>query len=121
MSASDGRLALVARVAGDRRLRRLVASHGLYSIAEQATWLAVTVYAFARGGVGEAGLIAFVMLVPGIVVAPFGGAAGDRFRADIVLAAGYAAQAIGMVATAVAMAIDAAPFVVYAFATFTSL
>jgi len=60
-------------------------------------------YAFARGGVAEAGLVSVVQLAPATVVAPFAAYAGDRFRTDRVLALGYVVQSVAMFATAVAM------------------
>jgi len=112
-----GRLALFRQVAQDRRLRRLVLSFGLYSVAEQATWLAVTVFAFLRGGVGEAGVVAFVQLAPGLVLTPLLSTTADRYRADVVLCVGYAVQAMLMGATGAAMLTDAPGALVYALAT----
>jgi MFS family permease len=113
----DGRWRQVARVARHPHLRRLEASFGLFAIAEHGTWLAITVFAFDRGGVGEAGLVAVVQLAPAVVVAPFAAYAGDRFRKDVVLAIGYLAQSVCMLATAAAMWLDAPAVVVYGAAT----
>ena len=91
------------KVARDRQLLRLQAGFAGFAFAEHATWLAILVFAFDRGGVGEAGVVAVVQLGPAVVVTPFAAYAGDRFRPERVLAVGYAMQAVAMIATAVAM------------------
>ena len=87
---------MVWRVARDPQLLRIQTSFLGFAFAEHATWLAILVFAYARGGVGEAGVVAVVQLAPAIVVAPFAAYAGDRFRPERVLAFGYAAQAVSM-------------------------
>ena len=111
----------VLRIVRHPQLRRLAAAFGLYAVAEYATWMAVTVFAFSRGGVGEAGLVAVVQLAPAIVVAPFAAYAGDRFRKDVVLGAGYVVQAVTMLMTAAAMWADSPALVVYGAATAASV
>ena len=98
-----GRAEVIWRVARDRQLRRLQLSFIGFAFAEHATWLAIIVYAYERGGVAEAGLLAMIQLLPAMVVAPFAAYAGDRFPPERVLSCGYAAQAIAMTATALAM------------------
>ena len=98
-------------------LRRLALSYGLFGLAESSTWIAVTVFAFARGGVAEAGVISVVQLVPGVVAAPFAAYAGDRFRRDIVLVAGYGVQAATCAAAGATMLLGAPVVVVYAATT----
>ncbi len=107
---------VITRVIRDSALRRLQLSFAGFAFAEHATWLAVLVYAYDRGGVSEAGVLAVVQLVPGIAVAPFVGYFGDRFRPDLVLALGYGAQAATMLATALAMWADQ-PLLAYVAAT----
>jgi hypothetical protein len=90
-------------VARDPQLRRLQMSFIGFAFAEHATWLAILVYAYDRGGVAESGLMAMIQLLPAMVVAPFAAYAGDRFRVERVLSLGYAIQAVSMTATACAM------------------
>lgn len=94
------------RVARDPVLRRLQMSFIGFAFSEHATWLAILVYAYGRGGVGEAGLVAMIQLLPAMVVAPFAAYAGDRFRAERVLSFGYVLQSVSMAATALAMWAD---------------
>ena len=114
-----GRAAAITRVARDQGLRRLQLSFTGFAFAEHATWLAVLVYAYERGGVSEAGVVAVVQLVPAIVVAPCVAYLGDRYRPDRALALGYGAQAVTMLATALAMWADLS-IAAYAFATVAS-
>ena len=110
----DGsRAEVVWRVARDPQLLRIQSSYLAFAFAEHAAWLAILVYAYERGGVGEAGIVAVVQLVPAILLAPFAAYAGDRFRPERVLALGYVAQSLSMIATAAAMWADR-PLTVYA-------
>ena len=106
------RAGVVWRVARDPQLARIQASFVGFAFAENATWLAILVFAYQRGGVSEAGAVAVVQLAPAIFVAPFAAYAGDRFRPELVLTAGYAAQAVSMLATAAAMWADR-PLIAY--------
>lgn len=94
------------RVARDPLLRRLQLSFVGFAFAEHATWLAMLVYAYSRGGVGEAGLVAMIQLLPAMIVAPFVAYAGDRFRIERVMSFGYALQSVSMAATALFMWAD---------------
>lgn len=95
-------------------MRRIEFGFLLFAIAEHATWLAGTLYAYDRGGVGEAGLVAVVLLAPALVVAPIAAFAADRFRSDRVLAIGYALQSTAMVLTGLSIGSGAPSVVVYA-------
>ncbi len=99
---NDG-LAPLVRVARVPELRRVLLAYSGFSIGEYATWLAVLFYALERGGPREVGLVAFIQLVPAVLLTPFAAYAGDRFSPQRSLAAGYAAQAVSMVVVSVAM------------------
>ena len=66
------------------------------------------------GGVSEAGFVAAVQLAPDGRRRPFAAYCGDRFRRDVVLAVGYLAQSVCMLATATAMWQESPAVVVYA-------
>jgi MFS family permease len=110
------RAQVVGRVARDPQLRRIELGFAGFAVAEHATWIASTLYAYDRGGVGEAGLVAFFLLLPALLVAPIASFAADRFRAGRVLAAGYGAQAAAMLLTGIAIASDADAVLVYVLA-----
>jgi MFS family permease len=102
MSEQSG-IAMLARVGRARELRLVMVAFAGFSIAEHATWLAVLFYALERGGANDVGLVAFLQLIPVVVITPFASYAGDRFRPQRALAAGYAAQSAAMVVVALAM------------------
>jgi MFS family permease len=114
------RLDVVASVLRHPALRRMAGAFLAFSIGEWATWVAIVIYAYARGGATEAGLIAFVQLVPSIISAPIAGTLGDRYPRARVLFAGYIIQAAAMALAAVALWAALPPPVVYALATVTA-
>ena len=103
MNTRTGQLALIAKVARSRELRRVQLAFVVFSMAEHATWLAVFVYALARGGAAEVGIVAVAQLAPAVVLTPFSALAGDRFSTQRALAVGYGVQSIAMAGTAAAM------------------
>jgi MFS family permease len=111
------RAVVVLAIARDPGLRRIVLAYLGFNMVEAATWIAILVYAYAIGGAALAGIAAVVQLVPAGLVAPFAASAGDRFRRDHVLIAGYALQAATLAITAVAIQADLPPAVVIVLAT----
>ena len=109
------RLDAIKRVAVDPALARVEWSLVGFTLAESATWLAMLIWAFDRGGVSEAGIVATATLILAVIVAPFAAYAGDRFQPDRALWWGYGAQAVAMAGTAAAMWAGA-PVAAYAFA-----
>ncbi|HZC32310.1 MAG TPA: MFS transporter, partial [Candidatus Bathyarchaeia archaeon] len=115
-----GRFGVIAAVFRSPILRRLEAAYLLFSFGEWSTWVAVIVYAYERGGVGEAGVVVFVELAPSVVGAPAVSALGDRYPRARVLLGTYVAQAALMATMAIALASEAPPIVVYALAVLTA-
>ena len=64
------------------------------AVSEWSSWLALLVYAEARGGSSAAGWTALGLLVPAIVVAPFVGKLADGARPIRAVATVYAVQGI---------------------------
>jgi MFS family permease len=100
-------------------LRRAMAAFFVFNAMEYAVWLAITLYAFERGGSTTAGIVLIAQLVPAAAVAPFGSALGDRMRRDRALSLGYGAQAITNLTLGVAMFVGPPP-VAYAVAVLAS-
>jgi Cyclic nucleotide-binding domain/Major Facilitator Superfamily len=103
-------LGLVAR---NRAIRRVQLAYAAFNSAELATWIAMLVYAYSRGGVTESGVVAAAMLVPAAVLAPVGAAIGGRFPPGRALLAGYVLQAVSCGAVAAAMSASDSPALVY--------
>ena len=72
---------LVAALANPS-IRRVVIAFAAFNFGEWATWVAVLVYAFERGGATEAGLVAFGMLVPAAIIAPIAASLLGRYRRE---------------------------------------
>ena len=102
-------------------IRRVVVAFATFNFAEWATWTAVLVYAFQRGGATESGLVAFTMVAPAAVVAPIVASYGGRLRRERQLLLGYVVQAVVMTAGAIAFAAAAPPLLIYGLATLTSI
>ena len=103
-------------MSGDPGLLRVELAFAGFNIAEWATWVSILAFAYESGGAAATGLVAVVQLVPAALVAPLAAVAGDRFRRERVLLAGYLAQAVTMGATALALLGGAPVPLVYALA-----
>ena len=107
---------MVRRLLGNGALRRVLPAFFLFNAAEFGTWVAILLYAYERTGPVSVGVVALIQLVPAALFAPAAASLGDRFPRERVLTAGYAVQAVAMLATAAAMIAVAPPLVVYAIA-----
>ncbi len=88
----------------------------MHAVAEFSAWITVLVVAFDRGGPSAAGLAVTAQLVPGALLAPVVGAAGDRFPRQRVLAVSFFVQGASTAGIAVALLVDSPLAVVYGFA-----
>lgn len=108
-----GAVAVVAGAVGrNRPLLRLISAYGLFVVAEYASWLAVLVFAFRRGGATESGLVAVAQLLPAAAAAPSIAAFADRSSPARLLLVGFLAQATAMAVAAAAMMFGSA-YIVY--------
>ena len=107
-------LHVVSIVAKNPHLRRVELAFATFNCGEYATWIAMLVYAYARGGIVEAGIVATAVLIPAAAFPPFIARVGERYSQGKVLLAGYVTQALTCTAVAIAMFADADRLVVYA-------
>ena len=107
---------VVRTVSGNPGLLRLEVAFVGFNVAEWATWVSILAFAYGVGGAAATGLVALVQLVPAALVAPLAAIAGDRYRRERVLFAGYVAQALSMAATAAALLAEAPVPLVYGLA-----
>jgi MFS family permease len=110
----------VRTLARDVVLLRAGAAIGLYRLAEFGPWVAMLVFAYGRGGATSSGVVSLALLVPTALAAPIAGPLIDRYGASRVLLGGYAAQALAMAATAVAMLAGAPALACYLFGAITA-
>ena len=106
-------LAVVTAVFHNASLRRVLAAFIGFSLAEWATWIAILVYAFNRGGATETGIAALIQLAPSAVVAPLAASFGDRMRRERALLIAYLVQVAAMGATGVLLLVEAPAWIVY--------
>jgi MFS family permease len=116
----NGRLRVIASVLRDPALRRVEAAYLIFNMSENATWIAILVFAYARGGAAAAATISVIQLIPSAIVAPLAAYAGDRFRRERVLLAAYVVQSAAMGTTSVALLLDAGVSIVYLTAALTA-
>jgi hypothetical protein len=102
-------LHLLGAIVGNRPLARVVLAYATFAGTQNAAWMGMLVFAFARGGAATAGAVAVAQLVPAALVAPVAAGLADRRAPSRVLAGGYLVQVLGMLATAAAIAMDVAP------------
>ena len=107
---------VVRTVSGNPGLLRVELAFVGFNVAEWATWVSILAFAYGVGGAAATGLVALVQLVPAALVAPLAAIAGDRFRRERVLLAGYLVQSLAMAATAAALLAEAPVPLVYGLA-----
>ena len=108
-------------VARNRALTRLLLAYLVMIVAEFGEWLALIVYAYARGGASAAGLAAALQLIPSMLLAPLISAHLARIGVARLLAGAYAAAAATLACAGAAILAGAPVVVVYAAAMAFSL
>ena len=103
-SDSGGRRVQAFRSLTDNHpMLRVLTAFALFTLTENAVWIAMLVFAYSRGGATIAALVAAAQLVPAAAAAPVVAALADRYSPVVLLTGGYLAQAAAMAATAVAV------------------
>ncbi len=105
----------------NRELRKTQLAWAAFNSAEWGVWIALVVYAYARGGAFTASGIALVQLIPAALLAPFLGALADRHRPGRILLAAYSVMAAGLTAIGIAMTLDAPTWVIFCLAPIVNL
>jgi MFS family permease len=115
----DGRSDVLRRAVANRALGRSLAAFTVFNIAEWASWIALLVWAYDRGGVRGASAISLLQLVPAALLALPCAAFAARLPKSWALSVGYAVQAATLALTSAALAFDA-PYGVVAGAAVTA-
>jgi MFS family permease len=114
-------IAAIRTLGANEAIVRVVVAYGGFTIGEWATWIAMLVYAFDRGGAAAAGIVALVQLAPSAVLGPVLSGIGDRVPRERLLIASYLLQAAAMATVAVALIADAPVPLVYGLAALSTL
>ena len=112
---------VIGVVARNRPLARLVVAYAVMIVAEFGQWLALLVYAYARGGASAAGLVAILQLVPSMLLAPLISARLSRLGPGRLLLVAYLAATATLACCGGAILAGAPVAVVYAAAIAFSL
>ncbi len=104
---------VVGQISRNRALTRLLSAYALLVIAECGEWLALIIFAYARGGASSAAIVAIVQLVPSMLLGPLITAHLSRLGAARLLRMGYAASAVTLALCGAAILADASVVVVY--------
>jgi MFS family permease len=90
-------------------MRRVQVAFLLFRTAERATWVALLIWAFERGGEAAVGAIVMAQMLPAMIIAPFAAVVADRVARPTALRAGYLVQGITKLAVA-GVLLSEAPF-----------
>ncbi len=113
-AAVENRFArVIGVVARNRALTRLLLAYLVMIVAEFGEWLAVIIYAYARGGASGAGLVVILQLIPSMLLAPLITARLARISVAGLLAGAYAAATVALGCCGVAILAGAPVYVVY--------
>ena len=104
---------VIGGIARNRALTRLLLAYLVMILAEFGQWIALLVYAYARGGASAAGLVAILQLIPAMLLAPLISAHLVRIGVARLLAGAYAAAAVTLALCGAAILTHAPAAVVY--------
>jgi hypothetical protein len=88
-------------------LRRTLVAYALVSLVEFGTWVAIILYAYAKGGVALAGLVSVAQLVPAAFLAPVFTGMLDRLPRGQALTVARASIAVALLGTVAVLLVDA--------------
>ena len=105
--------AVIAQLARNASLSRLLGAYLAVTVAEYGQWIALLVYAYERGGAAAAGLVAIIQLIPALLLAPLIGAHFARYGAIRLLRGCYAVEGLALAACAALILSEAPAVLVY--------
>jgi MFS family permease len=102
-------------------LRRGLLAYQLYGLVEMATWFAIILYAFARGGPRLAGIVAVCEVLPAALLAPLLAGLAERLPRGTALVAGYGVVGAVTAGAALVLALDGPLVLVVVMASLTTI
>ena len=97
----DGAVMGVRRALARPALRRVLCAYGLSCVVEWTLWTAVLVHTYERSGATAVGFVAIALSLPGALVAPWAGSAGDGARPNRMLCVTFGALTAALSVAAV--------------------
>jgi MFS family permease len=88
-------------------LRRTLVAYAMVSLVEFGSWVAIILYAYAKGGVTLAGLVSVAQLLPAAFLAPAFTSILDRLPRGPALTVARASIAAALIATVAVLLVDA--------------
>jgi MFS family permease len=113
MRAAGRRLDSAVEIMRERNLRRLQLGWTAFFMVDALSMVALSVWAFDRGGVASVGVLGISRLLPGAVALPFGAWAADRFPRRRVVTVVFGSLAVTQASIAIALAWDLPALAVY--------
>ena len=98
---------LRVQVPRDGRMRRVLVAFGLFALVEFATWIAILLVAYDRGGAAMVGIASVAMLVPAILLVPLLSGFGDRMPRGRALSLSHAGVGVAAALTGVLLLVGA--------------
>ena len=98
---------LRVQVPRDGRMRRVLVAFGLFALVEFATWIAILLVAYDRGGAAMVGIASVAMLVPAIILVPLLSGFGDRMPRGRALSLSHAGVGVAAALTGVLLLVGA--------------
>ena len=114
------RFAVLDEVFRSPALRRVELAWAGYYVAEWASFVALSVYAYGFGGAAAVGVLGVVRAVPAVLGVPTGSAAADRTRRERVLLAIQVLRAVTLAGAAAVVAEGEAHWLVFLLAGLTA-
>lgn len=114
------RPAALAEVFHSPELRRVELAWAGYYVADWASFVALSVYAYQFGGAGAVGVLGLVRALPAVVGVPAGSALADRTRRELVLLVVQFARTVTLAAAAAVVAAGGRHWLVFLLAGLTA-
>jgi predicted MFS family arabinose efflux permease len=113
------RSAALVEVFRSPELRRLELAWAGYYVAEWASFVALSIYAYRVGGAGAVGLLGLVRMLPSALGVPAGAALADRTRRERVLLGIHLSRAVTLGACAAVLGVGGPRWLVFMLAALT--
>ena len=104
---------VLVQISRNHALGRLLGAYLLLIVAEIGEWLALIIYAYARGGASAAAAVAIIQLLPAMLLAPVITAHLSGLGSGRLLRLAYAASMVTLACCGAAILADASVVVVY--------